>query len=112
MVSDIMHISTRLVAVDICLKGYKLRIISAYAPSEGSPISTKELFYRDLEKLCKTEKERQVLIQQWGISKIRAIWKRKGSLTDAKKYRRISIGSILTKVTMNIILQQWNLGLR
>ena len=46
--------------------------------------------------------------EQWGISKIRAIWKRKGSPTDTKKYRGISIGFILTKVAMNIILQRWS----
>ena len=57
MVSDIIAISPRLMAVDICVKGYKLRIISAYAPTEGPPISTKEVFYRDLENLYQMEKK-------------------------------------------------------
>lgn len=44
--------------------------------------------------------------KQWAISRICAIWKNKGSMTDPTKYRGISIGSTLCKVAMNIILKR------
>ncbi len=43
---------------------------------------------------------------QWGVTKISAIWKRKGSVKDPSKYRGISIGSLMTKIAMNIILKR------
>ena len=44
--------------------------------------------------------------QQWTINRITPIWKRKGSANDPSKYRAISIGSVLCKVAMNIILKR------
>ena len=42
--------------------------------------------------------------EQWEISRITALWKQKGSPQDPQMYRGISIGSIVVKVVMNIIL--------
>ena len=53
----------RLMAADITINVYKLRIISAYAPTEDKPLSTKEAFYRDLNKLCQLSKKTKLLIQ-------------------------------------------------
>ena len=44
--------------------------------------------------------------QQWTISKIVPIWKGKGNAMDPTKYRGISIGTVLCKVGMNIILKR------
>ena len=44
--------------------------------------------------------------QQWRISRITSIWKKKGNANDPTKYRGISIGSVLCKVAMNIILKR------
>ena len=38
----------------------------------------------------------------WSVAKISAIWKRKGSVLDATKYRGISVSSVLAKICMNI----------
>ena len=50
-------------AADITINMYKLRIISAYAPTEDKPLSTKEAFYRDLQKLCQVPRKTKLLIQ-------------------------------------------------
>lgn len=50
-----------------------------------------------------TDKE---IPEQWRISRITPIWKNKGSAHDPTKYRGISIGSILCKVGMNIVLKR------
>ena len=60
---NVMNISERLLAADISVKGCKLRIISAYAPTLESARSTKQSFYRELTKLCQTEKNRKVLLE-------------------------------------------------
>ena len=44
--------------------------------------------------------------QQWRISRITSIWKKKGNANDSTKQRGISIGTVLCKVVMNIILNQ------
>ena len=46
------------------------------------------------------------LPNDWDISRITALWKRKGSPLDTTKYRGMSIGSILVKVLNNIILKR------
>ena len=43
---------------------------------------------------------------KWTISRITAIWKRKGHVLDPTKYRGISIGTTLCKIAMNIILKR------
>ena len=44
--------------------------------------------------------------EQWRLTRITPIWKNKGSASDPTKYRGISIGSILSKVGINIILKR------
>ena len=61
-IENILLTSARLMAADISVRGCKIRIISCYAPTRKSPLSTKQLFYRNLSKLCKVEKHRKVLI--------------------------------------------------
>ena len=50
-------------AADITINMYKVRTITAYAPTEDKPLSTKEAFYRDLKKLCQLPKKTKLLIQ-------------------------------------------------
>ena len=42
----------------------------------------------------------------WGNSRLQAIWKKKGSKRDPKKYRGISIGSTVCKLLINLILDR------
>ena len=44
--------------------------------------------------------------EQWTISRITAIWKKKGNAFDPSKYRGIYIGSALCKIGMNVILRR------
>ena len=60
---NILNISGRLIAADISVKGCTIRIISAYAPTLQSARSTKQSFFRELTKLCKTEKNKKILLQ-------------------------------------------------
>jgi len=62
-IDSIINCSERLIGADITVRGCKLRVISAYAPTLDSALSSKQLFYRELSKLCKTEQNRKVLIQ-------------------------------------------------
>ena len=48
--------------------------------------------------------ENKEIPTQWVITRISAIWKQKGSPLDKTKYRGISLGSIIVKIVMNIIL--------
>ena len=48
----------------------------------------------------------QQVPNQWRLSRITALWKNKGDAYDPTKYRGLSIGSILCKVGMNIILNR------
>ena len=60
---SIHNVSSRLMAADVTVCGCKLRIISCYAPTLQSSLTTKQSFYRDLTNLSKTEKNRKLLIQ-------------------------------------------------
>lgn len=42
----------------------------------------------------------------WGNSRLKTLWKGKGSKKDPSKYRGLSIGSIVCKLIMNIILSR------
>ena len=59
-----------------------------------------------LEEYYKTIWTKKEVPEQWRITRITPIWKNKGSASDPTKYRGISIGSILSKVGMNIILKR------
>ena len=63
--NTIHNVNDRLIAADITVQGFKLRVISCYAPTlDGSSLATKEAFYRGLVKLSRTEdKDRKLLIQ-------------------------------------------------
>ena len=65
VLDSIHNVSDRLMAADITVRGFKLRIISCYAPTrDGSSLTIKEIFYRNLVKLSKTEdRNRKILIQ-------------------------------------------------
>ena len=62
-IDNIVNCSGRLMAADISVKSCKIRVISAYAPTLKTALSTKQTFYRELKKLCITENNRKVLIQ-------------------------------------------------
>ena len=42
----------------------------------------------------------------WGNSRLKTLWKGKGSKSDPSKYRGISIGSTVCKLMINIILER------
>ena len=44
--------------------------------------------------------------EKWRLSRITPIWKKKGNASDPTKYRGISIGSTLSKIGINIILNR------
>ena len=50
-------------AADVTVCGFKLRIVSCYAPTLKHSLATKQAFYRDLSKLSKTDGNRKLLIQ-------------------------------------------------
>ena len=62
-INAIESTNERMMAADITVSGCKLRIISCYAPTLFYASTTKETFYKSLSKLCKTERNRKVLIQ-------------------------------------------------
>ena len=62
-INGIINSGARLMAADLTVKGCKLRVISCYAPTLKTALSTKLSFYRDLKQLTKTEKNWKVLIQ-------------------------------------------------
>ncbi|XP_033103506.1 craniofacial development protein 2-like [Anneissia japonica] len=64
-INGIMNISPRLIAIDLMMKGLKLRIVSAYAPTEAKSLANKKSFYRELNKICHVgmDKNRKLLIQ-------------------------------------------------
>ena len=44
--------------------------------------------------------------ESWGNSRLKTIWKNKGSKNDPSKYRGLSIGSTICKLVINIILER------
>ena len=44
--------------------------------------------------------------ESWGNSRLKTLWKKKGSKSDPSKYRGLSIGSTLCKLLVNIILER------
>ena len=42
----------------------------------------------------------------WGNSRLKTLWKGKGSKSDPSKYRGVSIGSTVCKLIINIILER------
>ena len=62
-IDSITHHSARLMAADVTIRGCKIRIISAYAPTEDKAKSTKQSFYRELKKLCNAAKPYKTFIQ-------------------------------------------------
>ena len=47
------------------------------------------------------------LPNSWGNSRLKTLWKGKGSKKDPAKYRGISIGSTVCKLVINIILERF-----
>lgn len=42
----------------------------------------------------------------WGNSRLKTLWKKKGSKNDPLKYRGLSIGSTISKLIINIVLER------
>ena len=53
--NSVVYFSARLMAADVVVKGCKIRVVCAYAPTLDKPLSSKESFYRDLREICKIE---------------------------------------------------------
>ena len=62
-IDGIINISPRLMVTDLTVKGFKLHVVSAYAPTENKPLSAKKSFYRDLNKVSQVDKNRKLFIQ-------------------------------------------------
>ena len=52
----------RMLAVNISVYGFKIRLVNAYSPTENGSDTQKDAFYRLLEKACKTEDKHRKLI--------------------------------------------------
>ena len=52
----------RMLAVNITVYGFKIRLVNAYSPTENGNDTQKDAFYRLLEKACKTEDKHRKLI--------------------------------------------------
>ena len=61
-IEDIGHVSARLMWIDCVCYGMKIRIISAYAPTEEGSENQKVQFYKDLNECCNLEEKRQLVI--------------------------------------------------
>ena len=62
IVNGIINSTARLMAADVTVKGCRVRIISCYAPTLKTPLSTKQKFYCELSKLSKVDNHRKLLI--------------------------------------------------
>ena len=63
LIQSVIHSSCRIMAMDLSIRGFKIRIISVYAPTEDKPLSTKQSLYRELRKLFEVNKDRKIIIQ-------------------------------------------------
>ena len=61
-INTVHAINGRLMAADIVVRGCKVRVVSCYAPTLQTALSTKKVFYRELHKLSKTEQNRKILV--------------------------------------------------
>ena len=52
----------RIMALNITVYGFKIRLVNAYSPTEEGNENQKNTFYRNLEKACKTESKHRKLI--------------------------------------------------
>ena len=53
--------NARLMATNIEIRGFKIRLVNAYAPTEEASENLKDVFYRDLRKACQTKVKHQKL---------------------------------------------------
>ena len=51
----------RLMATNIEIRGFKIRLVNAYAPTEEASENMKDVFYRDLRKACQVKVKHQKL---------------------------------------------------
>lgn len=58
-IEDIRNVSARVMWIDCVCFGMKIRIISAYAPTEDGSGHQKDQFYKDLNDCCKLVEKRQ-----------------------------------------------------
>lgn len=70
-----------------------------------------KLTAKNLSKKCKSckkfgQKNNYVIPTSWACSRLEALWKNKGSRLEASNYRGLSIGSVLCKICINIILER------
>ena len=52
----------RLIAFNLKIYGFNIRLVNAYAPTESGSVNHKDIFYRALTKACKKEEKHQKLI--------------------------------------------------
>ena len=61
-VEDIGHVSARVMWIDCLCYGIKIRVVSAYAPTEEGSENQKDQFYKELNESCKLEEKRQLIV--------------------------------------------------
>ena len=59
---DIGHVSSRIMWIDCVCYGMKLRVVSAYEPTEQGSQNQKVNFYKELNECCVADKKRQLVI--------------------------------------------------
>ncbi|XP_071944796.1 craniofacial development protein 2-like [Antedon mediterranea] len=61
-VSNVHYVYERLMAIDVTIKNCKLRILSAYSPTESGSESPKDIFYAKLSKVTRVENNTKLLL--------------------------------------------------
>ena len=62
-IESIITVNERMKAANINVKGFKVHVISCYAPTLRRPLLTKQKLYKDLLQLSKVEQKRKLIIQ-------------------------------------------------
>ena len=62
--------------------------------------------HRILQQIAKNAWNNLDIPLTWGNSRLKTLWKKKGSKNDPSKYRGLSIGSTICKLLINIILER------
>ncbi|XP_071959537.1 uncharacterized protein [Antedon mediterranea] len=61
-VSNVYYVYERLMAIDVTIQNCKLRIVSAYSPTESGSESSKDIFYAKLSKVTRVENNTKLLL--------------------------------------------------
>jgi len=88
---EIIPVDARIIVVDAIVRGCSLKIINCYAPTEDSTESSKNLFYRSLNKQLKSVKKKQKIICLGDFN----------ATTSAAWYTSLREGSVVDDLIIN-----------